>query len=274
MTRLAALILLAFAVAGCESSGQAWAGDAPAGYRLVWSDEFNQGTLPNPAKWRYDTGWNKPGWFNHEAEYYADARPENSRIENGRLIIEARREDLSGMPDWGGQHYSSARLVTKGRGEWTYGFYDIRAKLPCGVGQWPAIWLLGTGEWPQSGEIDIMEEVGFQPTTVYGTVHSTYTVTTHAKSGGGAEVADLCRAFHDYEADWRPDGITFLVDGRPYYHAARPARATPDNWPFDGPEYLILNLAIGGDWGGQHGIDNAALPARMEVDYVRVYQKK
>jgi len=122
MTRLAALILLALGVAGCAK-----AGDAPAGYRLVWSDEFNQGTMPDPARWSYDTGWNKPGWFNHEAEYYADARPENSRIENGKLIIEARKEDLSGMPDWGGQHYSSARLITRGRGEWTYGFYDIRA---------------------------------------------------------------------------------------------------------------------------------------------------
>jgi len=274
MTRFAALILLAFGMAG---AGAAQAGDTPSavppGYRLVWADAFDAGAMPDPAKWSYDTAWNKPGWFNHEAEYYADARPENSRIENDKLIIEAHKEDLSSKPDWGGQHYTSARLVTRGHAQWTYGFFDIRAKLPCGLGQWPAIWLLGTGQWPNTGEIDTMEEVGFQPTTIYGTLHSVHTETDKVHEGGSLEVADLCTAFHDYQTDWRPDGITFLVDGKPYYHLDRPADANAQTWPFDGPEYLILNLAIGGDWGGQKGINDAALPARMEVEYVRVYQK-
>ena len=264
---IAALILLALGTTAAQ------AGDVPDGYRLVWSDTFDKGAMPDTSKWSYDTDWNKKGWFNHEAEYYADARPENSRIENGHLIIEARKEDLSSKPDWGGQHYSSARLVTRGHAQWTYGFFDIRAKLPCKNGQWPAIWLLGPGQWPNTGEIDIMEEVGFQPTTVYGTLHSLLTEGSHVHEGGGTEVPDLCTAFHDYQTDWRPDGITFLVDGKPYFHQDRPAGANPQTWPFDGPEYLILNLAIGGDWGGQKGIDDAALPARMEVEYVKVYQK-
>ena len=276
-TGFAALIWLAFATTAASTS-EVWAGDVPDGYRLVWADTFdtkapNGGTLPDPAKWSYDTDWNKKGWFNHEAEYYAASRPENSRIENGKLVIEARKEDLSSLPDWGGQHYSSARLVTRGHAQWTYGFFDIRAKLPCGRGQWPAIWLLGSGQWPNTGEIDIMEEVGFQPTTIYGTLHSLHTETDKAHEGGSVDVADLCQAFHDYQTDWRADSITFLVDGKPFYHLDRPADANPQTWPFDSPEYLILNLAIGGDWGGQKGIDDAALPARMEVEYVRVYQK-
>ena len=273
MTRLGALILLTFGLAGAAHSSEVLAGDVPDGYRLVWADNFDKGTMPDPAKWSYDTAWNKPGWFNHEAEYYANARPENSRIENGKLIIETRKEDLSSKPDWGGQHYSSARLVTQGHAQWTYGFFDVRAKLPCGVGQWPAIWLLGTGQWPNTGEIDTMEEVGFQPTTIYGTLHSVHTETDKVHEGGSLDVADLCKTFHDYQTDWRPDGITFLVDGKPYYHLDRPAGANAQTWPFDGPEYLILNLAIGGDWGGQKGIDDTTLPARMEVEYVRVYQK-
>ena len=258
--------MLTFGLAGATTSH---AGDVPDGYRLVWNDEFDKETIPDASKWSYDTDWNKPGWFNHEAEYYSAARPENSRIENGQLIIEARKEDLSSKPDWGGQHYSSARLVTRGHAQERYGFFDIRAKLPARFCQWPAIWLLGSGQWPNTGEIDIMEEVGFQPTTIYGTLHSVHTETDKVHEGGSLEIADLCKAFHDYQTDWRPDGITFLVDGKPFYHLDRPATATPQTWPFDGPEYLILNLAIGGDWGGQKGIDDTALPAQMKVEYVR-----
>lgn len=251
----------------------AQAGIVPPGYHLVWSDEFNTDGAPDTAKWSYDTDRNKDGWWNDEAEYYAANRPENARIEGGNLVIEARKEDLSQMNDWGGQHYSSARLVTSGKAEWIYGFFDIRAKLPCGVGQWPAIWLVGKGDWPNTGEIDIMEEVGFEPTTIYGTLHSVTTETDHVHQGGQTPVPDLCTAFHNYQADWTESGITFLVDGKPYYHLDKPANATQAQYPFTSPEYLLLNVAIGGGWGGQHGIDDNALPAQMQVDYVRVYQK-
>ena len=253
-------------------AGTAHAG-APPGYRLVWSDEFAKDGAPDPAKWGYETQRNREGWWNGELEYYSARRPENARVENGDLIIEARREKLSGARDYGGQAYTSARLSTRGKASWTYGFFDVRAKLPCGVGQWPAIWLLGGWHWPQQGEIDIMEAVGFEPTTVYGTVHSPHTVEDKVHQGGHAEVADLCRAFHDYQAEWTADRITFLVDNRPYYAYDKPANADARSWPFDQPEYLILNIAIGGAWGGKHGVDDAALPARMQVDYVRVYQK-
>lgn len=244
------------------------------GYKLVWSDEFDTGTMPDPAKWDYDIDRNEEGWWNHEAQYYAFARPENSRVENGNLIIEARRDDVSGFADFGGQKYSSARLITRGRAEWTYGFFDIRAKLPCGRGHWPAIWMLGTGQWPDTGEIDIMESVGFTPKTVYGAAHTRHSVDTKSPKGSQVDVPTLCTDFHNYQLDWRPDGMTWLVDGKPFFQLDKPKHTDWKTWPYDGPEYLLLNVAIGGAWGGQEGIDDTAFPARMEVDYVRVYQKQ
>ncbi|ESQ92146.1 glycoside hydrolase [Asticcacaulis sp. AC460] len=263
-------ILVAAVMAAMASAAAA---QAPTGYKLVWSDEFDTGTAPDPAKWDYDVTVNKTGWYNNEAQYYSAHRAENSRIENGNLIIEARKDDLSMMADWGGQHYSSVRLVTRGRADWTYGFFDIRAKLPCGRGQWPAIWLLGNGQWPATGEIDIMEYVGFDATTIYGNTHSPDTVAKSAPQGGKTELADPCTAFHNYQAEWTKDSITFLLDGKAYYHRERPKNASKEVWPYDVPEYLILNTAIGGNWGGQQGIDDTVFPTKFEIDYVRVYQK-
>jgi beta-glucanase (GH16 family) len=177
------------------------------------------------------------------------------------------------MRDYAGQHYSSARLVTEGKAEWTYGFFEIRAKLPCNRGGWPAIWLVGPS-WPAGGEIDIMEQLGFDPTTIYGTLHSPHSETDHAHTGDKTTVPDACTAFHNYQAEWTPAAITLLVDDKPYYRFDKPAGATAAIWPFDGPEFLILNGAMGGGWAGQKGIDDNALPARMEVDYVRVYQRR
>ncbi len=253
-------------LAGCAQA------KAPAGYHLVWSDEFDSGARPDSAKWRYDTWRNKDGWWNKEAQYYSADRPENARIENGRLVIEVRREDLSAMPDFGGQKYSSARLITDGKAEWTYGFFEIRAKLVCNRGGWPAIWLMGQN-WPKGGEIDIMEQLGFDPSTVYGTAHTPDSVAHNTPSGQQQTISEPCTAFHDYQVEWTPDAVTFMLDGKPYHTYHKPANATAETWPFDRPEYLLLNVAMGGDWAGQKGIDDAALPARMEVDYVRVYQK-
>lgn len=137
----------------------------PANARLVWSDEFNGRSL-DLRKWRYDTAYNKQGWFNRELQYYSAGRPKNNRVTNGLLTIEAHRGtlDSKSYPDWGGQHYTSAKIVSKGAG-WTYGFYEVRAKLPCARGTWPAIWMLPVAmkEWPDDGEIDIMEQVGAEP---------------------------------------------------------------------------------------------------------------
>jgi beta-glucanase (GH16 family) len=241
----------------------------PAGYALVWSDEFDIDGLPDPARWDYDTDRNRLGWYNNELQYYARDRLENARVSGGRLIITARRESLSTLPDWGGQGYSSARLVTRGKASWTYGFMVVRAKLPCGAGTWPAIWTLGTrGTWPDDGEIDIMEQVGSNPTRVFGTLHTLQS--GGVGTGGETRVADACTAFHDYQLSWAPGRIEIGIDGQVYYQATNPGTGYAA-WPFDYPQYLLLNIAIGGVLGG--AVNNAIFPVTMEVEYVRVYQR-
>ena len=241
------------------------------GYTLVWSDEFDKDGAPDPAKWTHDTHANKLGWYNKELQYYSADRLENARVEGGRLIIEARRETLSDRADHGGQRYSSARLITKGKAEWAYGFFEIRAKLPCGKGSWPAIWMLGaTAGWPDGGEIDIMEHVGKTPGDVFGTIHNRSTVGTYGK-GSQVRVPDACEAFHDYQLVWAPDTISLAVDGKPYHRYTNDKTGSAQ-WPFDQPQYLLLNLAVGGAMGGE--VDDAIFPIRFEIDHVRVYQRK
>jgi beta-glucanase (GH16 family) len=242
----------------------------PTGYTLVWSDEFSNIGLPDSSKWTYDTSQNATGWYNHELQYYAASRLENSNVSGGKLVITARKEALTTQPDYGGQQYTSARLITRGLASWTYGFMEVRAKLPCGLGTWPAIWMLGTsGVWPAGGEIDIMEQVGSKPTTILGTVHTQ----SSGGTGTGAQttVTDACSNFHNYQLTWTPQSIAIGVDGQTYYTYANTGTGSA-TWPFDNPQYLLLNLAIGGDLGG--AVDNAIFPVQMEVDYVRVYQKK
>ena len=248
----------------------------PADYRLVWSDEFNRGGRPDRAKWSYDTAFNKRGWHNNEKQYYSEGRRKNARVSGGRLIIEAHAErlDPKRFPDWGGQSYTSARLLTRGKANWTYGFFEVRAKLACGLGTWPAIWTLADRpnmKWPDDGEIDIMEHVGQDPGTVHQTIHTAaYNHVKKTQKAGQIKLPDVCRAFHLYQLHWTADRIMMGVDGYTVFTYDRPS-SNRDEWPFDGPQYLLLNLAIGG-WGGEKGIDDKALPARMEVDYVRVYQ--
>ncbi len=249
---------------------------APDGYTLVFNDEFNTDGLPDPAKWDYDTHRNKQGWYNEEAQYYARARPENSRVEGGVLIIEARKEKLSRaeFPDSGGQKYTSARLMTKGKAAWTYGFYEIRAKLPCGIGTWPAIWMLPEKngfKWPDDGEIDIMEHVGFVPGEINQTVHTkgmNHILGTHDLVK--TQVPTACGQMHRYQLLWTPEYIAMSVDDTPRFGLVN--NGDPAIWPFDQPMHLLLNIAVGGVWGGEKGIKDNAFPAKMEVDYVRVYQ--
>lgn len=249
----------------------------PDGYQLVWSDEFSVDGLPDPDRWDYDTHRNREGWYNDERQYYAAGRLENSRVENGHLIIEARAERLSrsDYPDWGRQRYTSARLYTKGLRAWTYGYFEIRAKLACGIGTWPAIWMLpenGSLGWPDGGEIDIMEHVGHVPGEINQTVHTkayNHIINTHRSAK--FMVDDACTAMHRYQLLWTPDYILAGVDDQPHFLF----RSTPNDrerWPFDQPMHLLLNVAVGGQWGGQQGIDANAFPARFEIDYVRVYQ--
>ncbi len=251
--------------------------NAPKGYRLVWSDEFENDGLPDPTKWVFDIHRNKDGWYNDEDQYYADKRLKNARVEGGRLIIEAHAEDLSkqGFADWGGQKYTSARLLTQGLADWTYGFFEIRAKLPCGVGTWPAVWMVFAdpmAQWPEGGEIDIMEHVGVDPGNIHHSVHTgAYNHVTKTQKTGQKMVPDACDAFHKYQVLWTTDRMQFSIDDEPTFEFQREEGYM--KWPFYNPYFLILNIAVGGMWGALEGIDDAAFPAQMKVDYVRVYQK-
>jgi beta-glucanase (GH16 family) len=277
---LAALCLLA----GCAAPGGGAAsapatpatlsaGGLPAGWKLAWADEFAVDGLPDAGKWDYDTSANRGGWYNHELQYYARARLDNARVSDGRLVLTARKEKLATQGDYGGQAYSSARLYTRGIAQWKYGFIEVRAKLPCGRGTWPAIWMLGTegGAWPAMGEIDIMEHVGRKQGEVLGTIHtSAYNHAIHTQKGEAIMVPDACGAFHNYQLTWTADAIRIGVDNKNYFEFANPGDGDKRKWPFDSPQYLILNVAVGGDLGGP--VDDAIFPVQMEVDYVRVYQ--
>jgi beta-glucanase (GH16 family) len=251
--------------------------ERPADARLVWSDEFN-GKRLDLRKWRYDTSRNKQGWFNGEKQYYSAGRPENIRVENGRLVILARHEalDPAKFSDWGGQQYTSAKIVSKGPG-WTYGFYEVRAKLPCARGTWPAIWMLPTQmeKWPDDGEIDIMEQVGSEPNLIYASLHTKlFNHVLKTQRSAQRLVPTSCSAFHRYQLDWRPDSITIGVDDRGILKVRNDQPGGKGAWPYFTPFQMILNLAIGGDWAAAKGIDDAAMPQRMEVDYVRVWQAR
>ncbi|MGB7373060.1 glycoside hydrolase family 16 protein [Pontixanthobacter sp.] len=250
---------------------------APRGYALVFADEFNSGSQPDSARWAYDTHKNADGWYNNELQYYANARRENVRIENGNLVLEARRETLSAdlFDDFGGQNYTSTRLFTQGKAAWTYGFFEVRAKLPCQRGSWPAIWMLPEDPdvvWPAGGEIDIMEHVGYDPTVIHHSVHTkAFNFGRNTQRTTSYDLPTACSQFHRYQLLWTPKGLLFGVDDTPkfYFEKKRSDRA---RWPFDQPMHLILNIAVGGDWGGRKGVDDAAFPAVMEIDHVRVYQ--
>ncbi|AQR63564.1 glycoside hydrolase [Brevundimonas sp. LM2] len=244
-------------------SAPALAQTPPAGYRLAWADEFEYAGLPDPARWTYDTHANATGWYNNEAQYYAADRLRNARVEDGHLIIEARHEQPDAA-DSGGQAYTSARLVS--RQHWTYGLYEVRARVPCGRGTWPAIWMLRENmtAWPQDGEIDIMEHVGHRPGIVHGTVHTgAYNHVAQTQRGAEVAVPDACEAFHRYQVRWTPDAVVFAIDDVDYHRFDNDKAGDRATWPFDRPFGLILNIAVGGDWGGAEGIDDAAFPQTM-----------
>jgi beta-glucanase (GH16 family) len=275
MIALSALLALAvqspFTVTNAVYTGPV---KRPPNARLVWSDDFNGRTL-NLSKWRYDTAFNKKGWFNGELQYYSANRRKNLRLANGRLIIEAHRETPKQFADWGGQHYTSAKIVSKQA--WTYGFYEIRAKLPCARGTWPAIWMLPKvmKKWPDDGEIDIMEQVGAEPNRIYASLHTgLFNHVKKTQRSAQGPVPTSCTAFHRYQLDWRPDSITIGVDDRGILRVRNDQPGGKGAWPFTTPFVMILNLAMGGDWAAAKGMDDAALPQRMEVDYVRVWSRR
>lgn len=241
--------------------------------KLVWADEFDVDGSPDSSRWNYDLGNGCPGnchWGNNELQYYTKD-PANVRVEDGVLIIEAHKDSL------GGQAYTSTRIVSKNKGDWTYARIDVRAKLPKGRGTWPAIWMLSTdwkyGGWPESGEIDIMEHVGHDPGVVHGTIHTeAYNHMKQTQKEGMITIADAQEEFHIYSIDWTKNKIDFLVDNKLYHTVTRDPAEDFRGWPFDQRFHLIMNIAVGGNWGGAEGVDESIWPQRMEVDYVRVYE--
>ncbi|RVU25969.1 glycoside hydrolase family 16 protein [Sandaracinomonas limnophila] len=240
---------------------------ANAQQKFIFQDEFSGKNL-DTTKWSYNTGGE--GWGNHELQNYTKDRKENVRIENGHLIIEARKEDFNK------NRFTSGRIVTKGKFDFTYGRVEVRAKLPAGRGTWPAIWMLASGinygknYWPDQGEIDIMEHVGYDPSVVHGTVHTkAFNHVIGTQKGNTITITDFDKAFHVYRMDWTPETIRMFVDDKMYFEFPNTHKSW-EEWPFDKPEHLILNLAVGGDWGGSKGVDESIFPVRMEVDYVRV----
>lgn len=240
-----------------------------AQWKLVWSDEFNYSGLPDSSKWTYETGGH--GWGNHELQYYTTRREKNARVENGHLVIEAHREPLEGMA------YSSARLITKGKAEWQYGKIEVKARIPDGRGTWPAIWMLGATtplQWPDDGEIDIMEHVGFNQGTVHASIHcKKYYHSIGTQKTATIPVPDCSERFHVYAVEWDRDSIRISLDEQVYFRFGN-EQSGYDAWPFDNRMFLLLNIAVGGDWGGQKGVDDTIFPRRMEVDWVRVWRKE
>lgn len=285
MTRKRAMAgagLLAGLFVGLGSCGSDAGGPGPnpppdtRPWTLVWSDEFDgaNGTSPDAAKWVFDIGGG--GWGNNELETYT-SRTENARLEDGMLVIRALQETYTG-PDLIPRDYTSARLKTLGRAQWTYGRIEARLKLPFGQGLWPAFWMLGADieqvGWPNCGEIDIMENIGREPSIVHGTLHgpgysggsgigSSYTLP------GGARFAD---DFHVFAVEWEANVIRFYVDGN-LYATRRPADLPGGaSWVFNKPFFLILNVAVGGNWPGAPDA-STVFPQTLFVDYVRVYQR-
>jgi beta-glucanase (GH16 family) len=242
-------------------------------WNLVWSDEFNYNGLPDSSRWNYDVGGH--GWGNNEKQFYKEKSLENSSVKDGLLHITALKKDFEKS------NYTSSKLTTYQRFALQYGKIEVMAKLPRGKGTWPAIWMLPVSlrenreRWPLCGEIDIMEHVGKNPNFIHTSLHSD--LYNHIK---GTQIThfekfqDVFDAFHKYAIEWTAESIKFLIDDNLFFEAFKGQDgriASNEGWPFDKPFYLILNLAIGGNWGGE--IDDSIFPAEMQIDYVRMYQK-
>jgi beta-glucanase (GH16 family) len=240
---------------------------APAGWKLVWQDEFD-GSALNTANWTYDLGGG--GWGNGEAQTYTN-RPENARLENGLLIIEARKEENA----TGGFAFTSARLKTQGLQEFQYGRIEARLKVPVGAGTWPAFWMLGsnitTVGWPDCGEIDIMEYVGREPEEIIGTLHGPGYSGALGLTRSNRQTYNIADDFHTYAIEWSREQITWFYDGAVYHTLTRDDVGS-ERWVFDQPFFLILNLALGGTLGGLIS-PKTVFPAQYLADYVRVFQK-
>ncbi|WP_138477576.1 glycoside hydrolase family 16 protein [Dyadobacter bucti] len=264
-----ALLILPAAIVCCAQPADSVNNQYQFATTPTWQDEFNYTGKPDPEKWNYDLG--DHGWGNNELENYTD-KPENVRVENGHLVIEVKKETS------GKQNYSSARLVSKGKGDFLYGKFEIKARLPKGRGTWPAIWMLaseknyGNKGWPDNGEIDIMEHVGFDQNRVHGNIHTkAFNHAIKTNKGNNVLIDNVSDEFHVYSCEWTPSSVSILIDGKAFFTFTKEPSYQWAEWPFDKPFHLLLNIAVGGNWGGQKGVDDSIFPQKMEVDYVRVY---
>jgi beta-glucanase (GH16 family) len=233
----------------------------------AWQDEFDYTGLPDRTRWSFEEGGN--GWGNHELQYYTRSL-RNARVGDGVLTITARRQKIDG------NDYSSARLRSKGKGDFLYGRFEVRARLPAGRGTWPAIWMLPTdqayGGWPKSGEIDIMEHVGYDPGRIHITMHTeAYNHPLGTQKTATHVVDDATTQFHRYRVDWTPATIRGYIDDAQVYEFTNEGTG-PAAWPFDQRFHFLLNMAVGGDWGGKEGVDEDIFPASLQIDYVRAYR--
>ncbi len=270
LSLVSVLFILIFGIA-CNSEKKKKDESSQDGYKLVWADEFDYEGLPDSSKWSYDTKGNEWGWGNNEEQYYTSRRMANSEVKDGKLYITAIKENYKD------HKFTSARLITKGKGDWLYGKVEVCAKLPEGRGLWPAIWMLPTdgeyGSWPNSGEIDIMENVGYMPDTILATAHTqAYNHKINTQRGDTIVVPTCYDRYHLYQLEWEPEQYRVFVDGEHVFTFENEGTGYKE-WPFDKPFHLLLNVAVGGNWGGTKGIDYSIFPRSMEVDYVRVYQK-
>ncbi|MGN6177768.1 MAG: glycoside hydrolase family 16 protein [Mucilaginibacter sp.] len=252
-------------------------------WKLVWADEFNYTGLPDSTKWTYENGFVR----NQEPQYYTVGRLENCRVENGTLVIEARKEEYPNAAYKPGStnpaqqqpvaHYTSASLITLGKADWKYGRIEVRAKVPAGMGTWPAIWLLGIDrvntKWPFCGEIDLMEYLGRDPQKVYGTVHYADSAGKYQHEGKSPIVDSPANAFHTYTLQWYPDRLEFYYDSLKYFVFDIAKADNKQDNPFRKKFYVLLNLALGhqGSWAGP--FKDGDLPFKYYVDYVRIYKK-
>jgi len=235
----------------------------------IWADEFDYEGLPDSSKWGYDIDPKNQGWGNNELQYYTEKRLENARVSNGVLTITACKEN------YGGLEYTSARLASRGKADFLYGRFEVRAKLPSGRGTWPAVWMLPTdweyGGWPTSGEIDILEHVGYEPDMVHISVHTqAYNHVNGTQKTAKKKIDGVTTEYHRYRVDWTPDYIRGFVDDTEIFNFLNEDSGVR-TWPFDKKFHWLINIAVGGNWGGQRGVDGDAFPAQLEIDYVRVY---
>jgi len=254
------------------------------GYELVWSDEFNYTGKPDSTKWGYEMGLIR----NVERQYYVDSL-KNARVEKGLLVLETHKERIRNegfvakdakdwKQNWEYADYTAPSLMTKGIAEWTYGRIEIRAQLSEGVGLWPAFWMLGTNfdevGWPKCGEIDIMEHVGFEPDSIFGTIHTeAYNHMKGTQKGKKIFIEKPYESFHVFALEWTPEKMDFILDDTVYNHIENEHKSEME-WPFDQDFYLKINIAVGGMLGAQKGIDDDIFPSQMLIDYVRVFQKE